>query len=400
MKMLTYEEYQDKLKKLKTSKDVSNFAKELIAPVLQEMLESEMTEHLGYDKHSLKGKNSGNNRNGHSKKILKTSFGQSQIAVPRDRNGDFEPEAVRKYETVDSDVEEKIISMYAKGMTTRDINEHMGDIYGISVSSGMVSTITDKVLPLVTEWQSRPLESVYPIVYLDGVHFKVRESGKIVSKCGYTVLGITQEGYKELLGIWIGQAEGAKFWLGVLTELKNRGVEDILIACIDGLKGFSDAIATVFPETAVQRCIIHQVRNTMKYVPHKHKKQFCADLRSIYTASTQEAGIEALHQVKEEWPDYSLYLRSWEENWPELSTFFQFPQAIKKIIYTTNSVESVHRQFRKVTKTTSIFPHDEALKKLLWLAQRDISKKWNMALRDWGTAITQFAILFPDRITL
>jgi putative transposase len=400
MKILTYEEYQDKLKKLRTSKDVSNFAKELVAPVLQEMLEAEMTGHLGYEKHSLKGNNTGNSRNGHSKKTLKTGFGETEIAVPRDRNGEFEPKAVPKYDTVDSDIEERIISMYAKGMTTRDINEHIGDIYGVSISAGMVSTITDKVLPLVSEWQNRPLHSLYPVVYLDGIHFKVRESGKIVNKCGYTVLGITRDGYKELLGIWVGHSEGSKFWLGILTELKNRGIEDILIACVDGLRGFRDAISSVFPETQVQRCIIHQVRHTMKYIPHRHKKAFCAGLKTVYSAASEEAGLEALEQMKKDWPDYSLYLRSWEENWPELSPLFGYPQEIRRIIYTTNAVESIHRQFRKVTKTTTIFPHDEALTKLLWLAQRDISKKWSAALKDWGRIISQLSILFPDRIHL
>jgi len=400
MKILSYDEYQEKVKNLKTSKDVNNFLKELVAPTLQAMLEAEMTEHLGYEKYHAAGRGSGNSRNGYSEKTLKGNLGTADLHVPRDRNGDFEPVAVKKYETVESGVEEKIISMYAKGMTTRDINAHMQDIYGVDVSSSMISSITDKVQPLVREWQVRPLNAVYPIVYLDGIFFKVRSEGKIVTKCSYTILGITQDGMKELLGIWLAESEGAKFWLQVMNELKNRGVEDILIACIDGLAGFPDAIKTVFPNAEVQQCIVHQVRNTMKYVPHKHKKQFCADLKKIYSAPTEQTGLAALSEVKQAWPQYALYLRSWETKWSELSTFFVYPQAVRRLIYTTNGIESLHRQLRKVTKTTSIFPHEEALTKLLWLAQRDITKKWNMALRNWSEVIGQLSIMFPDRIKL
>ncbi len=400
MKILSYEEYQEKVKNLKTSKDVNNFLKELVAPTLQAMLEAEMTDHLGYEKYKSAGRGSGNSRNGHSEKTLKGNLGVAELRVPRARNGDFEPVAVKKYETVESGVEEKIISMYAKGMTTRDINTHMQDIYGVDVSSSMISSITDKVQPLVHEWQVRPLNTVYPIVYLDGIFFKVRSEGKIMTKCSYTILGVTQDGMKELLGIWIAESEGAKFWLQVLNELKNRGVQDILIACIDGLAGFPDAIKAVFPEAQVQQCIVHQVRNTMKYVPHKYKKQFCADLKKIYSAPTEEAGLVALDEVKRVWPQYLLYLRSWETKWPELSTFFVYPQAVRRLIYTTNGIESLHRQLRKVTKTTSVFPHDESLTKLLWLAQRDITKKWNMSLRNWSEVIGQLSIMFPDRIKL
>lgn len=400
MKILSYEEYQEKVKNLKTSKDVSNFLKELVAPTLQAMLEAEMIEHLGYEKYGIEGRNSGNSRNGYSEKRLKGNLGTAQLSVPRDRNGDFEPLAVKKYETVESGVEEKIISMYAKGMTTRDINAHMRDIYGIDVSSAMVSSITDKVMPLVQEWRSRPLDSLYPVVYLDGIFFKVRSEGRIIQKCGYTILGITRDGMKELLGIWLGESEGAKFWLGIMNELKNRGIEDILIACVDGLAGFSDAIKTVFPNAQVQQCIVHQVRNTMKYIPHKHKKQFCLDLKKIYSAPTEEAGLAALEEVKTAWPQYSLYLRSWEQKWIELSTFFAYPNAVRRLIYTTNGIESLHRQIRKVTKTTSVFPHEESLIKLLWLTQRDISKKWTMAVWNWSEVIGQLSIMFPDRIKL
>jgi len=399
--ILSYEEYQEKVKNLKTADDVNSFVRDMVGPVLQEMLEAEMDNHLGYEKHSPIGDKSGNSRNGYSEKTLKTGFGPSTIQVPRDRGGKFEPVSVKKYQTTTSDIEERIISMYAKGMTTRDINEHMRQIYGVDVSAGMVSTITDKVLPLVQEWQNRPLCPLYAVIYLDGVHFKVHESGKIVNKCGYTVLGIDDEGRKDLLGLWIyGGGEGAKFWLQVLSEIKNRGVDDIFIACVDGLKGFPDAIQTIYPQTAVQQCVIHQVRNTVKYVPHKHKDKFCADLRAVYTAPTEEAGYQKLQEVKEKWPMYQLYLKSWDTNWKELSPFYSYPPEIRKIIYTTNAVESLHHQMRKVTKTTTIFPHDEALLKLLWLAQRDISRKWTQPIPVWNQILPQLAILFPDRLKL
>lgn len=290
--------------------------------------------------------------------------------------------------------------MYAKGMTTADIKNHMFDIYGIDISKDMVSNITNKVLPLVSEWQTRVLEDVYPIVYLDAIHFKVRDAGKIVSKAAYTVLGINMEGKKELLGLWVGENEGAKFWMSVLNEIKNRGVKDILIACTDDLSGFSEAIKAVFPNTEIQKCIIHQIRNTTKYVTHKEKKIFCADLRKIYTAPNEKAGLEALNEMKVKWPKYDIHLKSWERKWDELSTFFVYSDEIRKIIYTTNAVEGLHRQFRKVTKTTSIFPNDESLTKLLWLAQNDITKKWNLPIRNWGIIIGQLAIMFPERIKL
>ena len=399
MKPLSYEEYQKKVKNLKTMSDVTQFAKDLIAPTLQTMLEAEMDKHLGYPKYHPAGDLSGNSRNGHSTKKLKTGFGNAQLKIPRDRKGDFDPVAVRKYETVESDVEEKIIAMYAKGLTTRDIHRYMQDIYGIEVSSDMVSGITDKVLPLVQEWQTRPLSRAYPILYLDGIHFKVRHEGKILTRCAYIALGINQEGQKEILGIWIGENEGAKFWMGILSEIKNRGVEDIFICCVDGLKGFSEAITAIFPKTQVQQCIVHQIRNTVKFVSFRHRKEFCSDLRTIYTAPTEEAGLQALEKVKKKWKQYELPLQRWEEKWTELSPFFGYPAEIRRIIYTTNAIENLNRQFRKVTKTTSIFPHNEALQKLLWLAQQDISKRWTMPVRNWGEIISQFAILFPDRIS-
>ena len=397
MKILSYEDYNKKVKNLRTVKDVSNFAKELVAPTLQAMLDAEMDEHLGYDKHARRTE-SVNYRNGHSQKTIKGDFGSVKIDVPRDRDSSFIPVAVKKYETVESDLEEKIISMYAKGMSTRDINSHMQDIYGVSLSADKVSKITDQVLPLVLEWQNRPLNHTYVITYLDGIHFKVRTEGKILSKCAYIILGITDTGHKDILGIWIGESEGAKFWARVLNEIKNRGVEQLLICCIDGLKGFSEAISSIYPNAEIQKCIVHQIRNTTKYVSHKEKKQFCADLRTIYTATTEEEGFEALRVAKEKWSKYSVYLESWEKNWAELSSFFIYPEAVRKLIYTTNPIESLNRQFRKVTKTTCVFPHEQSLRKLLWLAQGDISKKWSMPIHNWGEIIAQILIFFPGKI--
>lgn len=394
---ISFEEYQEKLKNLKTSSDVTAFARDLIAPVLQSMLEAEMTEHLGYEKHDPRGRLTGNNRNGHSVKTLRTSFGPAPVEIPRDRNGTFDPRAIPKYATVQSDVEEKIIAMYAKGMTTRDINAYMADIYGIEVSATMVSSITDKVLPILHEWQARPLSSIYPILYLDGLHFKVRQDGRIATKCAYIILGINDAGMKEILGIWVDETEGAKFWLQVLNELKNRGVEDVLIACTDGLTGFDEAIKTMFPEAQIQQCIVHQIRNTLKFVPHKRKESMAHALKTIYTASTEEAGLRALDEVKIQFSEYALYLKSWETKWHLLSPFFRYPAEIRKIIYTTNAIEGLNRQFRKVTKTTTIFPHDEALTKLLFLAAQDLSKKWTMPIFNWGTIVAQLAIIFPEK---
>lgn len=380
--------------------DATSFFKELLAPTLQAMLEAEMDNHLGYPKKHPSGNLSGNSRNGHYNKKVASASGLIEIAVPRDRKGEFEPVAVRKYETVESDIEERIVSMYAKGLSTRDIHEHMRQIYGVEISADLVSSITDKVMPLVKEWQTRPLSAVYPITYLDAVHFKVRESGKIISKAAYIILGINLEGMKEILGIWVGENEGAKHWLNVLNEIKLRGVSDIFIACIDGLSGFPEAIREVFPQTEIQRCLVHQIRNTVKYINYKDRKKFCADLKNIYGAPTEEAALAALEQVKKDWSQYAVHLKSWENNWSELAVFFVYPEEIRKIIYTTNAIEGLNRQFRKVTKTTSIFPHNESLLKLLWLAQNDITKKWTLPVKNWGKIIGQFSIMFPDRIKL
>jgi putative transposase len=397
---ISTEEFEEKLKDLKTMSDVSNFVKELVSPILQGMLDAEMEMHLGYPKNHPSGNLSGNSRNGYYGKKVKTSNGEVSVKIPRDRNGKFEPIVVRKYETVESDVEERIVSMYAKGMTTDDIASHMHAIYKVKISKDMVSHITNKVMPLVSEWQSRMLSEVYPIVYIDAVHFKVRESGRIVSKAAYVILGLNLEGQKEILGIWIGESEGAKFWMGVLNEIKNRGVKDIIIACMDGLSGFPEAVNAVFPQASIQLCIVHQIRNTVKYVAHKDRKDFCADLKKIYTAPSEQAGLAALMEMKDKWKKYEIHLNSWERKWDQLSHFFSYSEEIRRIIYTTNPIESLNRQFRKTTKTTSIFPHNESLMKLLWLTQNDVTKKWGQTAKNWGVIIGQLSIVFPDRIKI
>ncbi len=393
---LSYEEYQAKVAGLRTASDVNSFIKDLIAPTLQAILEAEMNEHLGYKKYESRGTND-NARNGYSQKKLRTSHGYAPLSIPRDRNAEFTPQIIPKHTTTQPDVEEKIVAMYAKGMTTRDINAYMYEIYGVDVSASMVSSITDAVLPLIAEWQTRPLSPLYPFVYLDGIHFKVKKDGKVVTVCAYIVLGIDECGHKEVLGIWVGEAEGAKYWMGILSELKSRGVADLLIVCTDGLTGFDDAIHAIYPDARIQQCVIHQIRNTLKYIPHKDRKSVATALKSVYTAPTAGSGFEALLRVQEQFPSYEVYLKHWESKWHLLSTFFEYPAEIRRIIYTTNTIEGLNRQYRKITKTTSIFPHEQSLTKLLYLATRDITKKWYMPIRNWGTIVAQLAILFPEK---
>ncbi len=382
-----------------TVKDVHNMLKNLFKDTLQQIFEAEMDEHLGYQKHSLKGNNTGNSRNGYSRKTIQTKLGKTEIDIPRDRNADFEPRVIKKYETTSNDLEDQIIAMYAKGMTTRDIEDHMRDIYGIDVSPTMVSKVTDKVLPLVAEWQSRPLDRIYPIVYLDAIHFKVRKDNRIINKAAYSVMGINMAGQKDILGIWIGENESASFWLGICNDLKNRGVQDILIACKDGLSGFSEAINTVFPKTEIQLCIIHQIRNSMKYVSWKEQKEIIADLKKIYQALTLEEAELGFDMFKDKWgKKHPIIIRSWENNWLELTAYFRYPYEIRRIIYTTNIIEGYHRQLRKVTKTKTAYPTDDSLRKIVYLATVEASKKWTMPIRDWKNCISQFAIHFGDRL--
>lgn len=373
--------------------------KKLLKVSLEQMLEAEMTEHLGYEKNSIQGNNSGNNRNGKTPKAVRTSQGEINLSIPRDRNGQFEPIVVEKHQKALGDIEDKIISMYAKGMTTRDIETHIEEIYGLELSATSISNITNSIIPKIQEWQARPLDPVYPIVFLDAVHFKVKEDSRIVTKAAYTCLGVDINGYKDMFGIWIGQAESAKFWMGVLTELRNRGIKDILFACVDGLKGFTEAIESIFPKTTVQKCVIHQIRNSFKYIASKDQKPFMKDLRPVYTSPTEEAALFELDNLDKKWgKKYPIVINSWRENWPFLSTYFQYPQEIRTMIYTTNAVEALHRQFRKVTKSKTLFTSDEALTKMLFLAFKDISKKWTLPVRNWTFVISHLSIIFKDRI--
>lgn len=403
--MPSAEEVQRELAKAESMDDFFGkdgiFAR-LFADTLEQMLEAELTDKLGYEPYEAKGRNSGNSRNGHYGKKVRASSGDVNIQVPRDRNGEYEPKIVKKFASNTSELEEKIIGLYAKGMSTRDIQETLEDLYGVDVSAATVSAITDKVWPLVEAWQNRPLAAIYPIVYLDGFHIKLRREGKIENVAVYVVLGVDLEGHRDVLGHWIGDgAEGANFWLSVLTDLQNRGVEDIFIASIDGLTGFKDAILSVFPQTLIQRCVIHQIRNSLKYVPWKDRKAFMADLKTVYKAATREEAEANLLKLAETWGDrYAIAVRSWETNWADLATFFDFPTEIRRLIYTTNTVEGYHRQLRKVTKNKASFPSPEAARKLLFLTTQNITRKWTAPIRDWAKILNQLAIRFEGRFPI
>jgi transposase-like protein len=380
--------------------DIQNLLKHLFKGTVEEMLESEMDEHLGYDKHSPLGDLSGNNRNGYNKKTIQTQLGKAEIKIPRDRNGEFEPQLIEKYQNKSDGLEEKIIAMYAKGMSTRDIEDHLRDIYGIDASPALISRITDKVLPAVQEWQSRPLDAIYPIVFLDGIVYKVKKDSKVINKCFYTVLGINMDGRKEILGMWITENESASFWASVCNELRNRGVEDILIACRDNLSGFSSAIDATFPRTEQQLCIIHQIRNSTKYVSYKDLKAVIADLKAIYQAPSEDDALYHLEEFKEKWgKKYPQIAKSWEDNWTALSAYFKYPSEVRRLIYTTNAVEGFHRLLRKYTKTKTVFPSDDSLKKSIYLSIQEISKKWSMPVRDWGIIMGQLSIFFEGRLS-
>ncbi len=385
--------------KLTDASDISKLLKEQFGEILEEMLEAELDQELGYSKYDYKNKITDNSRNGKRKKTVRTDYGEIEIEVPRDHENEFEPIVVKKNQKDVSGIEDKILSIYAKGMTVRDIESHLEDIYGINASPGLISSITDKILPIAKEWQDRPLESIYAYVILDAVHYKVRQDSKIINKAAYVAIGTNLEGMKDVLGIWIGENESSKFWLKVITELKNRGVQDILIASIDGLIGFSDAIKAIFPATEIQRCIIHQIRNSTKYLSYKHRKEFCKDLKSVYQAATEEQALSALDDLDDKWgKDYQISIRSWRNNWDELSTFFKYPPDIRRMIYTTNALESYNRSLRKVTKSKSVFPTDDSLFKMLYLATMDIQKKWTVRYRGWAQILAQLAIHFEDRI--
>ena len=373
--------------------------KQLTKALVERALHAEMTEHLGHSKNALVANDSGNTRNGTSRKTFKGEFGALPIDIPRDRQGSFEPQLIGKHQTRWPGFDSKILSLYARGMTVREIQGHLEEMYGAEISPTLISTVTDAVIEEVKAWQSRPLDALYPIVYLDCIHVKVRDSGMVRVKAVYLVLGINLLGEKELLGIWIAQTEGAKFWLQVVTELKNRGVNDIFIACVDGLKGFPEAIETVYPHTDVQLCIVHMVRNSLKFVSWKQRKEVAADLKAIYSSTTAEAAEQRLTEFEHKW-DSSLAPigLSWRRNWERIIPFFSYPPEIRKVIYTTNAIESINMSLRKITKNRGSFPSDDSLAKLFYLALQNISRKWTMPIRDWKAALTRFSIQFGDRM--
>ncbi|WP_330112288.1 IS256 family transposase (plasmid) [Cetobacterium somerae] len=385
---------------ISSSDDLNNFFKDMMKVMIEEFYQGELEEELGYTKYDYRNKDSNNSRNGYSSKKLKSSAGEIEVNVPRDRNGEYKPQVIKKHQnTIGQDLEAKIISMYAKGMTTSDIESHIEEIYGYQVSDSSITRITDKILPLVKEWQTRPLETVYPIVFMDAIHYHVRSEGQIVKKAVYIAIGISSSGEKDVIGMWVGENESAKFWLSKLNELKSRGVEDILIACVDGLTGFANAIEAVYPQTQIQQCIIHQIRSSTQFVSYKDIKALIADLKLVYKASTEENVLLNLESFDEKWgKKYPKIAISWKNNWPRLSTYFKYPQEIRTLIYTTNTIEGYNRQLRKVTKNKSVFPTDDSLLKMLYLATQDITKKWTSRQRDWGQMISQFQIYFEGRI--
>jgi Transposase and inactivated derivatives len=385
---------------ISSMEDIQNLFKETIAEFMENGLDAELEDELGYSKYNYRNKDTENSRNGHSGKTLRTSFGDVNIAIPRDRKGEFEPQLLKKNQSsVSQDIEEKILSMYAKGMTTGDIETHIQDIYGIAVSDSTVSRITDKVLPIAKEWQQRPLEAIYAVVFLDAIHYHVRSEGQIVKKAVYIAIGVGLDGRKDVLGMWVGENESAKFWATVLNSMRNRGVEDIFIACTDNLSGFSNAIESVFPNTEIQNCIIHQLRNSSKYVSYKDLKALMADLKAVYSAVDESSALDALDVFSERWDKkYPKISASWRDNWPNLSTYFKFPQEVRRLIYTTNAIEGFNRQLRKVTKSKSVFPTDDSLFKMLYLATMDITRKWTGRRQDWSLIHAQMAVFFADRM--
>lgn len=366
---------------------------------IEEILEAERDEHIGYPKHSKSDTPRENTRNGYSTKKVRSLHGEIDLDIPRDREGDFEPIIVKKHQRDISEIEDKVLSMYAKGMTVRDITSHLSDIYGAQVSPTTISRMTDKIWPQIEEWKNRPLEPIYPIVYIDGIYYKVRADGRIKNKCVYGVMGITIEGKKELLGLWVFETESANNWLNVLTELKNRGVLDILILTSDGLTGIEQAVEATYPQAAYQGCVVHVIRNSIKYVSYKHKKEFCSDLKAIYHAPTEDAALTAFDRLESKWADkYMLAVNVWERNFNRISTMFAFTPEIRRLIYTTNPIESFHRQLRKVTKNRGVFPDDNSVLKLLYLATEQVSKKWTLSIKDWNSILAQLAIHFKERV--
>jgi len=386
---------------IKDMNDVHEFVKMLTAETIQAALDAELDNQLGYSKYDYKNKQTTNSRNGHSIKTVQGSMGEMELQIPRDRDGEFEPQLVKKHQTDISSIEDKVIFLYSQGVSTRDIQKTMSEMYGINVDDSRVSKITDKVLPLIKEWQERPLQSVYAMVILDAIHYNVRDNGIVTKKAAYVAIGTDLDGKKDVLGIWLGTNESSKYWLSVLNGLKSRGVSDILIASVDGLSGFVEAINTAFPQTEVQRCIIHQIRASSRYVSYKDIKQFTADLKPIYKAPTEDVALVALDEFEAKWgKKYPLGVKSWRVNRNELSTMFKYPPEIRKLIYTTNAIENFNRQLRKVTKTKSAFVSDDALMKLLYLTTMQIVDKWTMPVRDWGMILDNLMIYFGDRVNI
>jgi putative transposase len=402
MNQINPELINELLKEYKNPEDIigeNGLLKQLTKALLEKALDSELTDHLGYQKNAITGHNTGNSRNGKSPKTLQTDHGPMEIAVPRDRTSAFTPQIVQKGQRRFTGFDDKILSMYARGMTVRDIQAHLHDIYNVDVSAELISTVTDGILETVKAWQSRPLDAVYPIVYFDALRIKTREEGHVVNKAAYLAIGIGMDGNKDVLGIWLEKNEGAKFWLSVFTELKNRGMTDVLIACVDGLKGLPEAIETVFPHAEVQLCIVHMVRQSLRFVSYKDRKQLAADLKTIYRAATVDQAETALDAFAETWDKrYPMISKSWRANWDRIVPFFAYPEEIRKVIYTTNAIESLNNALRKVTKNRNSFPNDDAVIKLLYMALQNIMKKWTMPLRNWPLAVHQFSIKFGDRL--
>jgi transposase-like protein len=383
---------------LKTIPDVTRFLKEISGTILEEMLEAELDEELGYEKYD-RTEEKDNYRNGYTSKKVKGTLGEMELKIPRDRNGSYDPKIVPKYSKDISELEGKIIGMYGIGMTTRDISDQINEMYGFEVSADTISKITDKIIPLINDWQNRQLEEIYSFVFMDGIVYKVRIENVIKKVTVYVIIGVDLAGFKDVLGLYVGEIESAKYWLSVLNNLKQRGVKDILIASVDGLSGFEQAITTAFPKTLIQRCIIHQVRNSMRFVSYKDSKEFARDLKTVYRAVDEKMGYENLQELKNKWGDkYPVSLKSWEENWHVLSSFFQFSQPIRKIMYTTNTIESLNRQYRKYTKTKSIFPNEQSLMKMLYLATQKATKKWTARYNNWNLIIAELSIVFEDRL--
>ena len=387
------------LSQFKTEEDVSGFLKDLHAQVLEQMLQGEMDSHLGYERHAQEGNNTGNSRNGSYPKRIQTEHGEQTITVPRDRKGEFDPVVVPKHQSRGLSIERLVISLYAKGLSVSDIEDEMREIYGINLSTGAISIITNKVTQSAIEWQNRPLERVYLVVWMDGIVFKVRESGKIINKTVYLCVGLNNTGHKEVLGMWIGKSESSSFWMSVLTDLKARGVEDILITVTDNLNGFTNTIKSVFPNSTTQICVVHQIRNSCRYIVWKDLKEFTADMKEIYTSVNREQAELVLDHFEQKWGDkYRYAVQSWRKNWDELTVFFDFPIEIRTIIYTTNLIENLNGKIRKYTKTKMSYPSDDALRKSVWLALGEIEKKWTVPIRNWAIVFNQFITMFEDRI--